>query len=77
MDFELKIHKKQRTMYIPKELLNALGTEVTATPDRSSVFLYPKGLSTKDAIRSLEAIKEDLEHKVELQERGLVEGIKD
>ncbi len=69
VDFDLKINNK-RTMYIPKELYTALGTEVTATPNRASVFLYPKDLSTKDAIRSLEAIKEDLEHKEELQERG-------
>lgn len=70
MDFELKIHKKQRTMYIPKTLHNILGLEVTAIPNMHSVYIFPKTLSIKDAIRSLIVIKKELEYQVELQERN-------
>ena len=70
MDFELKIHKKQRTMYIPKTLHNILGLEVTAIPNMNSVYIFPKTLNKKDAVRSLIVIKKELEYQVELQGRN-------
>jgi len=69
VEFDLKIHKKQRTMYFPKELHKVLGVEVTGVPNMRGVFLFPKALSKEDAIRSLKAIQEDLEHSVELEEK--------
>lgn len=67
--FDLKIHKKQRTMYVPKELHETLGTNVKAVPNMRGVFMFPENLSTLDAIRSLKAIQEDLEHSVDLEEK--------
>jgi bifunctional DNA-binding transcriptional regulator/antitoxin component of YhaV-PrlF toxin-antitoxin module len=73
VDFELKIHEKQGTMYVPKEIRQALGLEVKATPNRKTVFLYPKNMAIKDVVKSLDIIKEDLEHGIELQKEVRVD----
>jgi len=69
VEFELKIHQKQGTAYIPKEIREALGTEIKAVPNRAAVLLYPKNMPTKDVVKSLNIIKEDLEQAVELEEK--------
>lgn len=69
VEFELKIHQKQGTAYIPKEIRQALGTEIKAVPNRAAVLLYPKNMAIKDVVKSLAIIKEDLEHAVELEEK--------
>lgn len=67
VEFKLRIHPKQGTAYIPKEIRETLGTEVKATPNRAAVLLYPENMSIKDVIQSLSIIRQDLEHAVELQ----------
>ena len=67
VEFELKIHEKQGTMYIPKEIRKALGTEIKALPNRAAVLLYPKKMSIKDVVKSIIIIKDDLELGVELE----------
>lgn len=69
VEFELKIHRKQGTAYIPKEIREALGTEIKAVPNRAAVLLYPKNMAIKDVVKSLIIIKEDLEQAVELGEK--------
>jgi hypothetical protein len=69
VEFELKIHRKQGTAYIPKEIREALGTEIKAVPNRAAVLLYPKNMAIKDVAKSLIIIKEDLEQAVELGEK--------
>jgi len=67
VEFEVKINPQQGTAYIPKEIREALGTELTAIPNRAAVLLYPKNMPIKDVVKSLTIIKQDLEHAVELQ----------
>jgi len=69
VEFEIKIHKKQGTAYIPKEIRKALGTELKAVPNRATVLLYSKDMTLKDVVKSLNIIKEDLEHAIELEEK--------
>lgn len=70
VDFKLKIHEKQGTMYVPKEIREALGLDVKATPNRRTVFLYPKGMPIEDVVKSLILIKEELEHAIELEKKA-------
>jgi len=70
VEFELKIHEKQGTAYIPKEIREALGTELTAVPNRAAVLLYPKHMPIEDIVKSLALIKEDLEHGVALEKKA-------
>lgn len=67
VEFDVKIHPQQGTAYIPKEIREALGTKLTAIPNRTAVLLYPKNTPIKDVVKSLTIIKQDLEHAAELE----------
>jgi len=67
VEFQIKIHDKQGTAYIPKEIREALGNEVKAAPNRAAVLLYPKTMPIKDVLKSIDIIKQDLEHGRQLE----------
>lgn len=69
VEFDIKIHPKQRLAYIPRQLAKALGTEVVAVPNLSGAYMYPKGTDPKDALRSLDTIRSHLQQKVEQEEK--------
>lgn len=69
VEFDLKINPEQGTAYIPKEIREALGREIKAVPNRTAVLLFPKNIRIQDVLKSVDAIKADLEHAVELAEK--------
>lgn len=66
VEFNIKINPKQRLAYIPKEIVNAIGCDLKATPNRAAVLLYSKNTSFKDIIKSIDIIKQDIQHGDEL-----------
>lgn len=60
VEFEIKIHEKQRLAYIPKEIVKALGTRLKAKPDRYALVIYPEDADPILVIKSLEILLEDL-----------------
>jgi len=69
VEFEIKINPQQGTAYIPKVIRETLGVELKAVPNRTAVLLYPKNMPIKDVVKSLDVIRKDLEHGIELQEK--------
>ena len=73
VEFDIKINAEQRSAYIPKEIFAFLGTKVKAVPNRAAVVLFAEGLSLTDVLKSMEIIKGDIEHRIEMTqhpERG-------
>jgi hypothetical protein len=68
--FDIKVNPKQRVAYIPKEIVEALGTKLEAIPNLQGIFLYPKGLSPEETLSSMKAICRHLEQEIQLQKRG-------
>jgi len=66
VEFKIKINPEQRLAYIPKEIVEAIGFELKATPNRAAVLLYPENMPLKDVVKSLNIIRQDLEHASEL-----------
>jgi len=70
VEFELKLHPKQRLVYLPKELAILLSRNIRASANCVAVLLYPENIELKDVLKSLEIIQLDLKHKVALQDKG-------
>jgi bifunctional DNA-binding transcriptional regulator/antitoxin component of YhaV-PrlF toxin-antitoxin module len=69
----MKINLKaniQGQIYIPKLLRDQWGNEYVLIPNAQGGLLFPKGVKAKDALKSLEVIKKDLEHRAEMEIRG-------
>lgn len=69
VEFNIKMNQKQHLAYIPQELAKLLGTNIKASANCIAVLMYPEGAKPEDILRSLEIIKLDLEHKIELRKR--------
>lgn len=67
--FDIKVNPKQRVAYIPKEIVEALGTKLEAIPNLQGIFVYPKGLSPEETLSSMKAISHHLEQEIELRKR--------
>lgn len=67
VEFDLKIHAKQGTMYIPKEIRKALGIYLKAIPNLQGIFVCPKNLPPEQALSSIKTIYEHVKQEVELQ----------
>jgi len=70
MGLKLKINRKQRLAYIPKAIYNILGPDVKVAPNRAAVLMFPADLQIKDVLRSLDIIKADLVHALELEHKA-------
>jgi hypothetical protein len=71
VEFRIKVNPEQRLAYIPKELYEAMGSNLKATPNRGAVLLYPEKMPVKDILKSVDIIRQDLEHSLELsKEKG-------
>jgi len=69
VEFKIRLNEKTRSAYIPKELANLLGNDITAIGNRTAVLFYPEGTRIEDILRSLEIITDDLKHAKDLQEK--------
>lgn len=53
VEYKIKVNREQRLAYIPKEIFEALGTELTAVPNRAAVLLYPEKVPLKTLSKAL------------------------
>lgn len=56
-------------LYIPKPIRESFGCDMTIVTNAIAVAMFPDGTEYQDVLRSLEIIREDLKHRVSLQER--------
>ena len=68
MKIALKANK-QGQIYLPKLLRDEWGNEYILIPNANGGYIYPKTVKAEDALKSLEVVKKDLEHRAELEKR--------
>lgn len=68
MKIELKANR-QGQIYLPKLLREQWGVEYILIPNAQGGYIYPKGAGAKGALKSLEVVQKDLEHRAELEEK--------
>ena len=69
MKIQLKANQ-QGQIYFPKLLRDEWGNEYILIPNANGGYLYPKGVKAKDALKSLEVVKKDLEHRADLEQEA-------
>jgi hypothetical protein len=72
MKIELRANQ-QGQIYLPKLLRDQWGNEYVLIPNAQGGYIYPKGVGAKDALRSLEVVRQDLAYRAELEERKMKE----
>jgi hypothetical protein len=70
VEFEIKIHPKQRQAYIPKEIVETLGTHLKAKPGSYAVLLYPKNVDPDLVERSVKILLADLKLESKTERRS-------
>jgi hypothetical protein len=61
VEFKLNLPPKQNVVWVPKEIVDALGRRLKITPNSIAAVLYPEGAELRDVLRSLSIIVQDLE----------------
>lgn len=69
VEFDIKIHPKQRLAYIPKEIFAVLSSHAKAVPNRAAVLIFSEDVSKEDVLKSLDIIKADLLHAQQLEKK--------
>ena len=69
VEFEIRLHDKQRLAYFPRELKKILGTDVTAIANCVTVVLFEKGTDIREVIESLKIVQLDLQQKLRIKEK--------
>ena len=69
VEFKIKVHPKQRLAYIPKEIVESLGTKLKAIPNLSGIYLCSENLPPEQALSSMEAIYKHFKQEVELRKK--------
>ena len=67
VEFRIKINPEQRLACIPKELYEVLGHETKAVANRRAVIFFSENATLADVLKSLEIIRADLKHGLELE----------
>jgi hypothetical protein len=67
MKIELKANH-QGQIYMPKLLRDEWGNEYFLIPDAEGGVIFRRDVKAKDALRSLDVIKKELEHRAEIEE---------
>jgi len=60
VEFEIKVHPRQKLAYIPKEIVDSLGFVWKANPNTKAMVVYPKDTPLIQVLKSLEIILADL-----------------
>ncbi|MEM4727468.1 MAG: hypothetical protein QXD04_04365 [Candidatus Bathyarchaeia archaeon] len=63
VEFKIKVYEDQRLAYIPKEVVETLGTRLKMKPDQYAAVIYPEGAKLDLVVRSVEIILEYLKLK--------------
>lgn len=67
MKIKLKANQ-QGQIYIPKLLRDEWGNEYILIPNAQGGYIFPKSVTARDALKSLEVVKKDLQHRAEIEE---------
>lgn len=71
VEFNCKINPKQRVAYIPRQIVDELGTKLKIIANARAFVAYPAGEDPHVILRSLEVITKDLELRADLSVQGL------
>ncbi len=66
VEFELKLPKTQNIVWVPKEIVNALGRNLRLVPNSIAAVVYPEGADLMYVCKSLRIIIADLENRNEV-----------
>ena len=66
VELQTRFHKSGH-IYIPKELREAFGREMKIVPNAAAALFFPAATSYEDVLKSLEIIKMDLEHRLNMK----------
>jgi bifunctional DNA-binding transcriptional regulator/antitoxin component of YhaV-PrlF toxin-antitoxin module len=69
MKIELKANQ-QGQIYLPKLLRDEWGNEYFLIPDAEGGVLFRRDVKAKNALRSLDVIRKELEHRAEIEEEN-------
>jgi hypothetical protein len=61
VELRIKVHRKQRQAYIPKEVVEDLGHVLRLLPDKNAAVIYPEGKSLAKVVESVKLLLRDLE----------------
>lgn len=70
VEFKLKMNEKQGTVYFPKEIREAMGTNLKGIPNAAAMLIYPEGTDQRDVLKSIDIIRSDIEHRISMKEKG-------
>ena len=70
VEFNLKMNEKQGTVYFPKEIREAMGTNLKGIPNAAAMLIYPEGTDQRDVLKSIDIIRSDIEHRISMKEKG-------
>ena len=68
MEYEIKVNRLNRLVYIRKEILKDMGHEWTMVRNRNAAVVYPRDCDLRRVIRSVQTILRDL--RLRLAEQG-------
>jgi len=69
VEFNIKVHEKQGTAYLPKEIRKAFGTQLKLLPNAEAGLLYREDARLETVLKSLQVIKQDLENRIETKQQ--------
>lgn len=65
VEFELKVHPKQKVTWLPRQIVKAWGFELKLLPNNNAGILYPTGIEYDAVIKSVEILLQDLRLRAE------------
>ncbi len=69
VQFKIRVNEAQHTAYIPRQVFEVLGVNLTAMANRCAVLLFPEETSTEDVMQSLQIILDDLRYAQQLERK--------
>ena len=64
--FEASVNS-QGKVYLPSEIRRQLGAQVEILGNAKAIVIFPKGTSAEHVLRSLDVVRLDLKHRVQLE----------
>lgn len=69
MKLVIKVDKNLNRAYIPKELLEEIGSgEWGCLSNARAGLFFPNGSDLRDVLKSLDIIRDDISHRIEIEE---------
>lgn len=69
VEFNIRLPPTQNVVWVPKEIVDAFGRRLTLLPNSVAAVIYPKDADLQAVLKSLRIIQQQLELRIELDER--------